>query len=70
MVGAPYLDELLKNINSKKAKEDSILIAPSWGPNGLLIKFGRKIIDSLKKLNYNIIVRPHLQFVNNRKIYN
>lgn len=61
VVGSPYLDELLKNINSKKAKEDSILIAPSWGPNGLLRKFGRKIIDSLKKLNYNIIVRPHPQ---------
>ena len=63
VVGSPYLDELLKNINDikEKFKEDSVLIAPSWGVNGLLRKFGRRIIDSVLKLNYNIIIRPHPQ---------
>lgn len=61
VVGSPYLDELHKNIINNRVEEDSILIAPSWGPNGLLRKFGRKIIDCLQKLNYNIIIRPHPQ---------
>ena len=65
VVGSTYLDELLKQLNNIKNKnnivEDSILIGPSWGPNGLLKKFGKELINSLLELKYNIIIRPHPQ---------
>ena len=66
VVGSTYLDELNKKLNEiKNSKEqiekDAILIAPSWGPNGLLRKFGKKLIDSVLTLNYKIIIRPHPQ---------
>ena len=36
-----------------------VLIAPSWGENGLLELFADEVIESLLKANCSIIVRPH-----------
>lgn len=67
IVGIPYLDELKKqkkafgrNIKNTNQKIN-ILLAPTWGSEGILTKFGSKIIDELINTGYNIIIRPHPQ---------
>lgn len=67
ITGCSYLDVLeskLKNTqiqqffhNNKK----TLLIAPSWGRNALLAKYGQALIESLKDSPFNIIIRPHPQ---------
>jgi hypothetical protein len=64
VVGCPYLDtyaEKLKNISAEKSTQTCVLISPSWGPAGLLAVHGEKILDSLTKHDYKIIIRPHPQ---------
>jgi hypothetical protein len=63
-VGCPYLDtyaEKLKNISIEKSDKICVIISPTWGADGLLVKYGEKIIDSLAKCDYKIIIRPHPQ---------
>ncbi|WP_028328491.1 CDP-glycerol glycerophosphotransferase family protein [Brachyspira alvinipulli] len=67
IIGSTYLDELnkkkeeaLKSIENKSNKR-TVLIAPSWGMNGLLTRFGDKLIDPILNNGYHIIVRPHPQ---------
>ena len=67
IIGSTYLDELnkkkedaLKNIN-KDNKNKTVLIAPSWGMNGLLTRFGEKVIDPILDSGYYVIIRPHPQ---------
>ena len=65
--GSVYLDEMIKQVQSKSSsdksdKEDiTVLMAPSWGPNSLLSRFGAKLIDSLLTTGFKIIIRPHPQ---------
>lgn len=64
VVGSTYMDyyfSQLKNINAEKTNSYTILIAPTWGKNGLFSKYGDKIIEQLKDKNFNIIIRPHPQ---------
>jgi hypothetical protein len=64
VVGCPYLDnyaEKLKDISVEKSDKTCVLISPSWGSEGLLVKYGEKILDSLTKCDYKIIIRPHPQ---------
>lgn len=67
IIGSTYLDELnkkkedaVKNI-SKDSDKRTVLIAPSWGMNGLLTRFGDKLIDPILNNGYHVIVRPHPQ---------
>ena len=67
IIGSTYLDELnkkkeeaLKSIENKTNKR-IVLIAPSWGMNGLLTRFGDKLIEPILNNGYHIIVRPHPQ---------
>ena len=63
-VGLPYMDEKLKRIAQLPAldkHERTILLAPSWGPNSILNRFGSRILEVLLKTGYHIIVRPHPQ---------
>ena len=47
----------------------TVLLAPSWGVNSILSKFGAKIIDALLQTGYRIIIRPHPQsFVSDKKV--
>ncbi len=39
----------------------NILLAPSWGPNGIFQRFGEKLINALIATGYDITVRPHPQ---------
>ncbi len=64
LVGLPYLDRLkarLDEVGPAPAHPTTVLLAPSWGPSGLLTVYGRRLIDALLKTDYNIIVRPHPQ---------
>jgi len=64
VVGCPYLDtyvEKLKNIRIEESTKTCVLISPSWGSRGLLAEYGEKLLDSLTKCDYKIIIRPHPQ---------
>lgn len=63
ITGCSYLDEMLKRkqLNPSKNQSSYILLAPTWGQNGLLTKYGKKLINSLLKTKYDIIIRPHPQ---------
>lgn len=39
----------------------TILVAPTWGSNGMLGKFGIKPLEVLLKAGYTVILRPHPQ---------
>lgn len=61
-VGCPYLDEALKaKANYRGAEEFTVLVSPSWGANGLLMKYGEKLLDPLAETGWKIIIRPHPQ---------
>lgn len=64
VVGSPYMDYLEKSLNSldvQKNNKFTILLAPTWGQDGLLNKYGNNLIDKLVKDDYCIIIRPHPQ---------
>ena len=63
-VGLPYMDSMKERVElSKKSSnhEITVIMAPSWGPNGLLSKYGSQLIDKLIETGYKIIIRPHPQ---------
>ena len=37
------------------------MVAPSWGANGILSKYGEKLLNPLVETGWSIIVRPHPQ---------
>lgn len=39
----------------------NILLAPSWGPNGIFQRFGEKLLNALINTGYDITIRPHPQ---------
>ncbi len=65
IVGLPQLDDLYgklqKTGSPEKGTEKTVLLAPSWGPSGLLRVFGKQFIEKLLETDYHIIVRPHPQ---------
>lgn len=63
-VGCTYMDYLLERKNGVSAPRHdcvSVLVAPSWGPNSLLNRYGDRLIDALIATNYHIVFRPHPQ---------
>ncbi len=62
-VGCPYLDvaNLQKENYDKDENNFTVLVSPSWGANGILSKYGEKLLDPLVQTGYKIIVRPHPQ---------
>ncbi|GHV70292.1 CDP-glycerol glycerophosphotransferase [Spirochaetia bacterium] len=67
VAGCTYLDELaarklvISNDDNEKSKNKTVLIAPSWGKNGILSRYGLKLLLPLAKSSWCIIVRPHPQ---------
>ncbi len=65
IVGLPQLDDLYRKLREagapEKSAETTVLLAPSWGPSGLLKVFGRQFIEKLSETDYHIIIRPHPQ---------
>lgn len=70
-VGSTYLDSMKARKDKLevqgKNEKPVILLAPSWGKNGILSKFGKKFIDELIKTGYEIVVRPHPQSITSEK---
>lgn len=66
-VGSTTLDNLkekLEKTGRASANEKPVvLIAPSWGKSGILSRYGEKLLESLIKTDYRIIVRPHPQTI-------
>ncbi len=64
--GLAYMDNLKLKADEVVTSDDSgkirtILIAPTWGPNGALGRYGMKLVESLAAGGFNIIIRPHPQ---------
>ena len=64
LVGVPYLDAMAERLRQAPCPSSAVrtvLIAPSWGPNSLLNRFGETLIDALAATGYHIVLRPHPQ---------
>ena len=64
IVGCPYLDGLVE----RRRKEgdtppdaNCVLVAPTWGRNGMLTRFGAAVPKMLAEAGYDVIFRPHPQ---------
>ena len=57
--------EILNRIKKRPARPldvaGRVLIAPSWGENGLLERTGANFIEPLLELGYEVVLRPHPQ---------
>ena len=72
LTGIPYLDKMKERLDSLSeasdgSKERTILLAPSWGNNGILTAYGAPFIESLIKTSYKVIIRPHPQSFTSEK---
>ena len=67
VVGCVYFDSLNEKLTSANTGHDedrnktTVLLAPSWGPNAILTKYGSVFLNALKNTDFDIIVRPHPQ---------
>ena len=64
VVGCTYLDfykERIEKIPAEENHEFTVLLSPSWGPSGILAKYGERLLDPLLATGWNVIVRPHPQ---------
>ncbi len=63
-VGQTYMDYLLErkeNTTPFPHSVTTVLLAPSWGSNSILNRFGEAFIDALIATGFDITVRPHPQ---------
>lgn len=61
-LGCPYLDGLVER--ARKAahpEEGTVIVAPTWGRNGLLTRTGAMIPKMLAQAGFRVILRPHPQ---------
>lgn len=63
LLGVPYFDELNNRYlrESSQPQEKCVLIAPTWGKNGMLTRLGDKVPKLLAEAGYHVILRPHPQ---------
>jgi hypothetical protein len=65
-----YKIDKLMNINSNRDLK-IVVLAPSWGKNSIIEKYGDAILYELSKLDWKIIIRPHPDtLIKNKKKYN
>lgn len=63
-IGIPYMDEMAARLQAAGPAPEhprTVLLAPSWGKSALFSVYGGKIIETLLKTGYHVIVRPHPQ---------
>jgi CDP-glycerol glycerophosphotransferase (TagB/SpsB family) len=67
-VGCTYLDMYAEKYareaeaqTEEKTQNYTVLVSPSWGPAGLLSRYGEKLLDPLVDSGFHIIIRPHPQ---------
>ncbi|MDR1248771.1 MAG: CDP-glycerol glycerophosphotransferase family protein [Treponema sp.] len=71
VAGCSYLDALSDRIGEflpapaltaeQGERSKTVLVAPSWGANGILRRYGLKLLEPLAKSSYRVIIRPHPQ---------
>lgn len=66
VVGCTYLDGYSSKLDeiSRSVKREpgtTVLVAPSWGPSGLLSRYGMELLGPLARSGLRLIVRPHPQ---------
>jgi hypothetical protein len=64
VTGCAYLDVLARRAGELSLEDDrgkTALVAPSWGANGILRRYGLKLLEPLAQSSYRIIIRPHPQ---------
>lgn len=67
--GCPYMDVLAEELEQaprfEKTVQDSavtrVLVAPTWGANGLLRRFGMDLLGPMAKAGLAVTIRPHPQ---------
>ena len=62
--GYGRLDILINEVQSTNVRKNApnnkvVLIAPTWGPNGLIETKGQEIVHILLDSGFNVILRPH-----------
>ena len=70
--GYCLLDDMIRTYEQQDKTEHAkkkILIAPSWQPDNIIDSCLEKILNELKKYDYEIIVRPHPQHVRHKEEY-
>jgi hypothetical protein len=71
VAGCTYLDVLSDHVRELPAEQrrrtKTVLVAPSWGPNGILRRYGMKLLEPLAKSSWRVIIRPHPQSVVSEK---
>ncbi len=71
-VGSPILDGMAARLEAEKSKDGAaengdhsdginVLLAPSWGPSSLLMKYKDDLIDALLSTGFTVTIRPHPQ---------
>lgn len=64
--GSIPLDNLKNRYESStriQNEKKTVLVAPSWGKNGILSRYGKTFLKALSQTDFHIIVRPHPQTV-------
>ena len=62
-LGCPYLDTFYERAQliNNKIRNKVIIFAPTWGKNSFLYKLSPSVFNSVSRLGYKIIFRPHPQ---------
>ena len=70
LLGCPYFDTMVARKTPDLVPEpNTILIAPTWGKNGLLTRTGSMIPKLLAQAGYHVILRPHPQsFISDKEL--
>lgn len=65
VAGCAYFDVLAARFAMEGGNENvdsqCVLVAPTWGSNGLLSRFGAKLVKPLAEAGFSVIIRPHPQ---------
>ncbi|MDR2028335.1 MAG: CDP-glycerol glycerophosphotransferase family protein [Treponema sp.] len=66
VTGCTYLDTMAQHAQTLGAAprgEDTktVLVAPSWGQNGILKRYGMDMLEPLARSSYRLVIRPHPQ---------
>ena len=62
LLGCPYMDKLVaRSAEFNPPEDNTLLVAPTWGANGLLTRTGSLIPKLLAEAGYHVILRPHPQ---------
>jgi hypothetical protein len=65
VTGCTYLDVMGDHLTGLPDKgpgnTKTVLVAPSWGQNGILIRYGLRMLIPLAESSYHVIIRPHPQ---------